>query len=133
MTTANMRKALYQTLTASTGPLYGIPVQQPMLARPTAAVTWAVIANEGSSLITERDPNRTRDYFRIYIYKKTDDETELDALADAVKLAIHEKLISGTGTGQVRFTWLSTTPPYYAEEYGCRAVDLLFRTLRTEI
>lgn len=133
MTIANMRKALYQTLTAASGPLYSIPTRQPMSDRPAAASTWAVIASEGESLVSERDTGRTRAYFRIYIYKDTDDETELDALAAAVKATLHEKLISGTGTGRARFTWLSTTPPYYAEEYGCRAVDLLFRTLRTEI
>lgn len=130
MTTANAYKALYQTLKA--GPLASIPLQQPHLTKPSAT-TWAVLSDEGSSVSSDRDPYRSRQYFRVWIYSQTDDETTLYAIADSVKAAINDKPISGTNTGYVRFTFVSRSPVWWAEEYGCRAVDLQFKTLTTEI
>lgn len=126
MTTSNRFKALYQTLVA--GPLTGITVQQPNLTKPDVA-TWAVVSTGGKSRASDADPTQAREYFRVWLYMDTDDELALIALADAVKAAIHNVPISGTDTGTTVLEWQMTSEPFWAEEYACRGIDLLFRTL----
>lgn len=129
MTTAQLYQALYQTVTAA---LPTIRFQQPYLPKPNVS-TWGVITDDGQSVISPDDPYRQRVYFRVWLYMVTNDETALHTLADAVKVAVDGILISGVGTGQVRFSWLMTSSILWSEEYACRFVNLQFRTITSSI
>lgn len=130
MTLGNIHEALYQTLTAQCPT---VTWSQRLLERPTNTTIWGAITFDGAPKRSLVDYNRQYVYFKLWIYMDTEDETLLVNKAEEAANVVHDKLISGKGTGKVRFICTGISPVFFAEEYQQRGITVSLRTLTTSI
>lgn len=129
MTIGNIHEAIYQTLTSRCPT---VTWSQRLIERP-AANPWGAIAYDGTAKRSLTDYNRQFVYFKLWIYMDTEDETLLTTKAEEAAVAIHDKLISGEGTGKIRFICTNISPVFLAEEYQQRGITVSLRALTTSI
>jgi len=130
MTVGNLHEALYQTLTAKCPT---VTWTQPKLERPEGVDIWGVIGFDGMPKHSLSDNHRQFVYFKLWLYMDTEDETLLTTVAEEAAVAVDDKLISGDGTGKIRFICTNISPVFWSEEYQQRGIMVSLRTLTTSI